>query len=182
LAALSTPGVANVILQSRSKGIGTFTIFVKSVTPSVSDQLIDNIDANIIAVVAEGSKAFVERPEETGMSMTISLRYINGIADNERDQIEDQVDLAITEYVNNLDLGDEFIVNELTERILSVSPSIKDLGEPNRPIDEVFLHRPTRLQDNKIREELLGNYVSKITERVIIEPSLATPITILRQN
>ncbi len=182
LAALSVPGVANVVMQNRAKGIGTYRILIKSITPSVSEALLDNVQASLTRVSAQGVLPFVDRPLETGMEFVVTVTYKNGIADEEKDLIEQQIELSIINYVNNLDIGEEFILNEVTERILSVSESIKDIGQPNKPLDTVYIYKETRLQDNKIREELLVNYDPVEEERIIIEPSLTTPITIIRAN
>ncbi len=182
LAALSVPGVANVILQNRAEGIGTYRIIIKSITPSVSTNLIDNVNAALSRVTAEGVRGLVSRPLETGMTFLLTLTYKNGIGDDEKDAIDVQVRNSITDYVDNLDIGEPFILNQLVDRVLSVSSSIKDIGEPNKPIDDMFVYRETRLNDNKIRQELLANYTPQGNERIIIEPSISTPITIIRAN
>lgn len=182
LAALSTPGVANVLLQNRATGIGTFKVLIKSVTPSVSLALIDNVQAAIESVSSLGVIPIADRPDETGMSFTLTMRYHNGTSTEEKDVIEEQVRLAIADYVNSLDIAEDFIVNQLVERVLSVSPNIKDIGRPNKPFDEMFIFKESRLRDAKLRQELIENYIPQGIERVIIEPTLKEPITILRGN
>lgn len=180
LAALSVPGVANVLMQNRATGIGTFKIFIKSITPNVSQNLIDQVQANIDKVTAEGVRGLADRPTETGISFIISIQYRNGIGDDEKDSIEVQIRSAINDYVNNLDIGEEFILNEVTERILSVSPNIKDIGQPNKPIDQIFVYKETKLRDNKIRQELFDNYTPTLVERVIIEQTITDQVVINR--
>lgn len=181
LAALSVPGVANIVLQNRSSGIGTFKLIVKAVTSTVSQNLLDQIKANVDLVTAEGIIGTIDRPDQTGMSFTISIIYRNGIGDVEKDAIEEQIRLTITNYVDNLDIGEEFILNQIIDNILSVSPNIKDIGKPNTPIDEIFIYKETKLRDNKIRQELFNNYSPTQTERLIIEPTLSVPIVIIRK-
>lgn len=180
LAALSVPGVANVLMQNRATGIGTFKVLIKSVTPSVQQNLIDQVQANIDQVTAEGIRGIADKPNETGMSFNISLSYRNGIGDDEKLSIDQQVEQAITDYVNNLDIGEEFIVNELVQRVLTVSPNIKDMGQPNKPVDQLFLYKETKLRDNKIRQQLFDNYTPTLVERIIIEPTVPNPIVITR--
>lgn len=180
LAALNVPGVANILIQNRSSGIGTYTVFIKSITPSVSQNLIDQVQANIDKVQAEGIIGKANRPNETGMSFIISVTYRNGIGNDEKDAIENQIRLAIADYVNNLDIGEEFIVNEVAKNILAVSPNIKDIGKPNKPIDQLFIYKETKLRDNKIRQELFDNYTPILVERIIIEPSITDQVVINR--
>ena len=182
LAALSTPGVANVIMQNRARGVGTFRMLIKSVTPSVSTDLIDNVQQSVQSVTSMGIKDFIDRPFETGFSTALTVTYESGVSDEEKNAIESQIELAIADYVNNLDIQDLFLVGELTDRVLSVSPNIKNIGKANKPFDEIYLYKESTLKDNKIREELLTDYQSGAEERVIIEPSLPDPITISRAN
>lgn len=182
LAAISTPGVANVLLQNRSTGIGTYKIIIKSITPSVSPALIDNVQAAIEAISSLGIRPTADRPNETGMAFTVTLFYQNGTSDDDKTNIEAQVRTAIAGYVNNLDIGQTFILNQLVETILSVSASISDIGKPNQPIDSMTVYKETRLRTSKITQTLLQNYIPLSIERIIIEPSLQQPITMLRGN
>ena len=180
LAALSTPGVANVLLQNRSYGIGTFTVLIKSITPSVSDSLIDNVQAAISTVSALGALPLADRPNETGMAFTVTVYYQNGVSDGDKDNIEIQIASTMSDYVNSLDIGEEFILNELVDKVLDVSPNIQDIGSPTAPFDSMAIYKETNLRTGKIRQDLIGNYTPASTERIIIEPSLQQPITIIR--
>lgn len=182
LAALSVPGVANVILQNRYSGIGTYKVLIKSITPSVSLALLDNVQATIESVSSLGLRPLADRPNETGMAFTIAITYQNGTSEEEKTSIESQIRTSVSDYVNGLDIGEEFIVNEMIERVLSVSPSIRDIGTPTKPFDSMAIYKETRLRDNKIRQELLANYSPIAIERIIMEPSLQEPITLIRNN
>ncbi len=182
LAALSVPGVANAVLQNRSTGIGTYKVLIKSITPSVSNALLDNVQASIESVSSVGIRPAADRPNETGMAFTVNLIYQNGVSEEDKTSIESQIRTSMSDYVNGLDIGEEYIVNEMIERVLSVSPSIKDIGIPGKPFDTMAIYKETRLRDNKIRQELLGNYVPQTVERIIMEPTLAEPITLIRSN
>jgi uncharacterized phage protein gp47/JayE len=182
LATLSVPGVANVLLQNRAFGIGTFKVLIKSITPSVSEALLDNVQASIESVSALGTKPLADKPNETGMAFTVTVFYQNGVSEAEKDNIEIQVKSSMSDYVNGLDIGEEFVVNELVERVLSVSSSIKDIGTTSKPFDTMSVYKETRLRDSKIRQELIANYIPISIERIIMEPSLQEPITIIRGN
>jgi hypothetical protein len=180
LATLSTPGVANAILQNRAYGIGTYKVLIKSITPSVSAALLDNVQASIEAVSGLGILPFADKPNETGMEFSITVYYQNGTSDDDKVSIESQIISSLSDYVNNLDIGQEFILNQAVESVLSVSPNIKDIGIPGTPFDSVAIYQENRMRTGKIRQSLLGNYIPTAVERIIIEPSLQTPITILR--
>lgn len=181
-ASLLIPGVADVSVIPFFKGVGSFRVLIKSTTPTVAESLIEAVNAAISEIAAQGIIAEAERPKESGMQFTIKLTFRRKLPGAERDSIEDAVRTAMRSYINGLDIGEDFIVNEGVQRVLDVSEDIKDIGKPTKPFDEIFVHRETRLRDNRIRTEVLGNLTPEVFERLIIEPSLSVPIKILRAN
>ena len=180
LAALSTEGVADVIMIPRYRGIGTYGIIIKSITPTVSQSLIDAVTANVLAVAAYGDVPFVMGPREVGLSMTILVYYDSHLSEEELTQVERDLDSSVTDYVNNLDIGDTFNMDRMVSNLFRVSDRIVRFGETSKPIDELYVYLPSYLDDNKTRETLLGNYIAAENERVIIEPSISTPVTLNR--
>lgn len=180
LAALSTPGVADVFISKHYRGIGTFGVLIKSTIPTVSDDLINAVTFNVLQVTTLGELGFIRKPKETGLAMRITVHYFSRLSDDEIEAIENNLLDTITNHVNNLDLGQSFEVNRLVSDMFDVSQSIANFGEPGVPIDEIFLYRESRVQDNKTRESLLGNYNPTSDERVIIEPSNSNPIIFSR--
>jgi uncharacterized phage protein gp47/JayE len=180
LAALSTEGVADVIMIPRYKGIGTYGIIIKSITPTVSQNLIDAVTANVLSVAAYGDVPFVMGPREIGLSMTISVHYDARLPEEELTQIESDLDSSVTSYVNNLDIGDTFNMDRMVSNLFRVSDRITNFGETGKSIDELFVYLPSALDDNKTRETLLGNYIAAEDERVIMEPDVSQPITLNR--
>jgi uncharacterized phage protein gp47/JayE len=180
LAILSTAGVADVILLPRYRGIGTVGAILKSITPTVSTTLISNVQANLNGVEAYGNIAYVRGPREIGLTMKITVQYDSQLSDEELSSIEADIVTSITDYVNNLDIGEDFILNRLVSQLFSVSTHITNFGVSGKPIDELYIWRPSALQDTKVRELLLNDYYPAGDERVIIEPSVAEPITLVR--
>lgn len=180
LAALSTPGVADVLIIKHYRGIGTFAVIVKSITPTVPDSLIDAVNANISIVGGLGDIWFILKPKETGLTMRITVQYKNRLDEESFQIVEDSLKEAITDFVNNLDLGESFVVNRLVADLFDVSSDISNFGEAGKPLDEVFIHKNSRTQNNKVRSQLLGDYHPLNDERIIIEPSVRTPIVFER--
>jgi uncharacterized phage protein gp47/JayE len=181
LAILSTAGVADVILIPRYRGIGTFGAIIQSTQPTVSDSLLTGVRANVKKVTAIGDLGYIRGPKETGLSMTVTVHYRKNLSEAEYEEIEDSISDLITASVNDLDIGEGFVVNKLAADIFSVSEDIANLGDPGEPFDDIFVHRTLRTETNKVREKLLGDYTPERDERVIMEPSLATPITLKRK-
>lgn len=178
LAALSVPGVADVLDIPYSRGIGTYDLLVKSITPTVSDSLLEAVQATIDAVTAFGLIGLARKPVEVGITFTISVRYRTSLDTETINSIQDAIRQSLTNYVNGLDIGEEFIINEAVQRVMETDDRIKDIGVPTKPFDELIIYRPTKLEDNKIKQNLLKNYITAADERVVIEPSVSEPITI----
>jgi uncharacterized phage protein gp47/JayE len=181
LAALSTPGVADVILIRRYRGIGTFGVIIQSILPVVSTTLIEAVTANVAQVQAYGEIAYIRAPRETGISMKLVVHYNRRLSENELLEIEDDLKRSITEEINGLDIGDTFYVNKLVANLFMVSDEIANFGETGQPIKELYVHKESQLEDNRVRQKLLGDHVPESDERVIVEPSLSVPITLERQ-
>jgi len=85
----------------------------------------------------------------------------------------------VTDYINSLDIGEDFIISETVERVMATSDQIKNIGVANQPFDSVYIYRPSKLEDNKVRSILLGDYDPEDDERVIVETEYAGNIPIL---
>lgn len=181
LAALTTPGVADIILLPRYRGIGTFGVIIQSITPTVSDSLIDNTIANIEKVKTMGDIAYVRGPKETGISLRTSIWYSSKLPTEEIDDIEDELRDTIRNYINNLNIGEKFLVNRMVSGLFGVSEYLSNFGITGTPIEELYIHKESDVADNKIRQRLLADYSPKSDERVIIEPSITDPIVFVRK-
>lgn len=181
LAILSTPGIADVLLLRHYRGIGTWGAILKSVTPTVSQELIDNVTSNVFSATSFGHMSFIRKPKETGVTMRLTVHYSDRLDDDALQETEDSLEEAITDHINNLDLGEELLVNRMVAELFAVDDNIANFGEPGKSVDEIFVHKETTLGDNKIRTKLLGDYFPENDERVIIEPSVQNPITFVRK-
>lgn len=178
LSALVVPGVADIILIPYNRGIGTTDLIVKSTLPHASDSLIAAVSEAVFKVSAQGTVPNVRAPIEIGMSMTGTLTLRERLSNNDQDNLTRSVVTNVTDYINNLDIGEDFIVNEVVERVMATSDVIKNVGQANKPLDRVYIHRPTRLEDNKVRSTLLGDFDPENEEKLLIEDRFAgaTPI------
>jgi len=181
LAALSVPGVADVVIKKRYRGIGTAAVIIQSVAPTVSESLIDNVTIAVERVMALGDKIYVMAPKETGLSFVITIHYKKKLDTDELDAIETDLEDTIEDYVNGLDIGESFSVNLIVSQLFSANENIANLGETGIPIDEIYLYKESRLGDNKLRQKLLGDYTPEELERIIIEPSVSSPIQFQRK-
>jgi len=127
LAALSVPGVSDVILQEYSAGIGTFSVYVIADIPIPSDGLLNAVKAAIEFDKAFGVQAIVTRPLYRGFEGTYRIDFQPTAAASEKSLILTQAKTVVELYINNIVIGGEFIANELIERLM-ILPNVRDVG------------------------------------------------------
>ncbi len=178
LAALVVPGVSDITVLSFHSGIGSYDILIKSVTPTVSTSLISTVQTSVTGVTSNGIVTNVRGPSELGLSVVGSLQYRRRLSTEEEVSILQSTTNNITDYMNNLDIGEEFVVQEALERVLTTSDLIKKVGATAKPFDNLFLYRPSRLDDNKVRSTLIDDFDPESDERLIVENQFAgaTPV------
>jgi uncharacterized phage protein gp47/JayE len=178
LNALSVPGVADVVVVPYHRGIGTVDMLIKSTVPRIPDSLVSVVQTAIDAVVSQGIVATARGPSEVGISMVGTLSLRNQVSAEEETQIIQAATDNVTEYINSLDIGEEFVLQEIVERVLSSSDQVRQVGTPTNPLDNLYVYKPTKLEDNRIRSTLLGNLTPEVDERIIVEDISAgtTPI------
>lgn len=180
LAVLSTPGVANATIIPRFKGLGTFGVLVKSVTSTVTDGLLALITENVSQVQGIGTVGYITGPKEIGLTFNITVHYSQRLQEEQYLEIERILEDTIFDFVNGLDIGEDFNSNKLVAQLFGVDERITNFGIPGKPIDQIYVWKQTKLADNKIRQTLLGDYLAKEDERVIIEPSVSSFVTFTR--
>ena len=178
LSALSIAGVSDIVSIPYDRGAGSFALYIKSVYPVISSALIDQVQQAINRTQAYGNKGLARSPKNTGISMTITLSYREELTLSEKDAIHGQVEDAIIFYLNNLDIGEDFIVDELIQRVLDTDERIKMVGTSSKKFDELVVYKDSRLFDNRAKQSLIGNYISQQDERIIAEYTIASPVVV----
>lgn len=180
LAVLSAAGVADVSLIKYYRGIGTFATLIKATTPTVSQTLIDLVTEKVLRVQGLGTLAYVMGPKEVGFTIKLNVYYKSRLSEEELLTIENGMEELIISTVNELDIGETLYINRLIASLFTVSDTIANIGETNKTFEEAYIYKPTRLDDNKIRQRLLGDYTPASDERIIIEPSVSLPVVFTR--
>jgi len=128
LAALSVPGVSDVILMEYAAGIGTFSVYVIADTPIPSDGILSAVREAVGFDKAFGVKAIVTRPNYRGFEGTFRVDFQPTALASERAILQRQARTVVELYINNIGIGGEFIANELVERVMALSPKIRDVS------------------------------------------------------
>jgi len=178
LTALAVPGVADVSLIPYFHGIGSFDVLIKATVPSVSASLEQAVWQAVWKNQGYGNVSSVRGPREIGVSMIGDLTLKHRATSDEQASIVSSVTTNVSTYIDNLDIGEQLIFNEMIERVLSTSDLIKNVGTTTKPFDKVFIHRPSSLEDNKVRNTLLTDFLPEADEKLLVENQYAgaTPI------
>lgn len=166
LAALAVPGVADVTVLSNEYGFGISGILVKSTTPTVSQALIAEIQLSVDKVKSDGIKVVVSSPDEYLMSFEISIIYKRATSLDERDSVQTGVTKIIADYVNNLDIGETFFINELANFIISSDPLIGSIGVPGKFFNKITV--TTDVLNNTITKELIKDWTPGTRQKLIL--------------
>jgi len=128
LAALSIPGVVDVVLREYVAGIGTFAVHIIAESPIPNAGLLSAVQQAVDSTRAFGIKALVQYPDYKGFEGTFKLRFVPETTADEKVLIMQQVRISAELYINNLGFGGEFVANELIQRIMEVNDKIKDVS------------------------------------------------------
>jgi len=180
LAALSAAGVADVLTLRHYRGIGTFGVIIRPVTPTTSQSLLDEVELRVREVQGLGSKGYIRAVNETGVSLRTQVTYRKTLSKDEYTLIEQGLEDVIAEHIHGLGWNEPFVVNQLVSKMFAISPEISNFGDVGKPFQEVYLYKPSRLRDKRVRQTLLGDYSPGYDERVIVEPSITSPIVFTR--
>jgi uncharacterized phage protein gp47/JayE len=181
LGALSVPGVADVSMTPHVRGLGTFGVYIKSLDARVTDELVGAVQDVVDQVQSFGNRGFALQPKEIGIEMVLSITYRETITSKDRANINRTIVGALYDYINNLDIGEDFIINEVVQRVMQVDDRIKNVGVANKPIDDLKMWKTSRTADNRIRYTLETDYTTAFDEKVLVEYSLINPITIINK-
>ena len=152
-AVLSVPGVVDMSLVPRTHGNGTFTVFPKSSDPILSDGIMNAVNGSVQSTIATGTVTYVEAPEYLALAIRIELRFAPGA---DKNALYANARLTVMDYINNLDLSGEVVINEIIQRVMSLDDKIIDMNIPqfgfgfyNRLTGAITDYTPLRLLNQR---------------------------------
>jgi len=113
-AALSVPGVRNVLFERARFGNGTFNLIVEGVSPLVSEGLVTTVKERVQSIVG-GDSVYVHRPEYIGVELNLDLITEVG---TDTDLLRETVRNDIISYINDTTIGGRLIWNQLVDIII----------------------------------------------------------------
>ena len=134
-AALSVPGVRDILFEKNKYGNGTVNIIIDGVSPLISEGLIKSVKEKIQQELSYGDVIFVNRPTYLGVELGFNIVTEPG-ATNE-DYLRNEARSAAIQYINDIPIGGEIIWNQLVSTILDIDgiqdviPNLFKIGEYN---------------------------------------------------
>lgn len=128
-AALSVPGVSDVVLNRYPEGIGTYNVVVITEYPVASTAVLNAVHESIGQVTSYGLRPLVSTPEYLAIELKVKLHFQPTATIEMQDIIKRDVRRAIIDYTNNISIGGEWIVNEAIQRTMDISNDIKDVEQ-----------------------------------------------------
>lgn len=124
LTALTVDGVEDVILKPYSMGAGSFTVIVLSNEDVTSEEILKSVKTKLLKVHGYGIRYNVVSPTLTYVSIKQRLYINETLSDIEKQEIKYEVQLQLSEYLNSLTIGEDIIIDRITQIIMNVSPNI----------------------------------------------------------
>jgi uncharacterized phage protein gp47/JayE len=172
-ALLQLPGIQDIVFERKA---GTFNVYVYGISPTVSPSLLQMVQAEIDKKTAYPMSGLALSPDLVGISLSTVVKLAPGLSAAEKPGVLASAARAAEDYINNLGVGNSVIINEIADRIRKADSRIIDIGEPNKPLQEIFIWR-SRDDGSRYSRFLVSNYEPTLGERIIVE-DLPTAITL----
>lgn len=184
LALLVIPGVANVVRIPYARGIGTCDWLISSSSVIVSQELITLCQEAIGLKQAVGMSNIAKSPVLIGTEFSFSITYKGRLEDRQKESIKNTIRTSISNYVNNLEIGQSLVLDQIVRIVLNSSDLIESMGDANSSnnFKNIFLYKRSGLSNSVTRKSLTSDYSPKNYERVVLETTIARPITIIDNN
>lgn len=177
LAALSAPGVSDIVPIPYFFGVGTAKIIVVGTTPVVDTGVINAVQAAANQVASIGEFVSIQAPRYIGFEINVKLIFNSNVTQDQKQPLADQVTNNIYDYINNIPIGQSFIRDQLIRVILDTSDLIQDIDNiPSSPTTMTnFIWTPTttdivngQVQTNFIKSSLPQDYTSFFDDKPIV--------------
>lgn len=184
LALLSISGVSDVVRVEYPRGIGTSDWLVKAVTPEVPQRLLDLAQQAIAEKQGSGLENLAKAPVTIGTQFEFSVTYRTRLEDQKKELIKTAIQRNVTNYINNLDIGESLVVDQVVKTILNSDENILSIGEENSTsnFESITLFKRSGTSNSVVKRTIVGDYRTKPEERVIIEPTITDAIIITDNN
>lgn len=176
-AVLQIPGIQDLAFKPLA---GTYEVFVYGISPNIPQSLLSLVQTAMNSLTAYPLTGRAIVPDLVGFSISTTLTLKKGLPSIDQSAVISSATVAAANYINNLSIGQELVINEIANLIMSSDSRILDVGNPDDPILQIFIWR-NRLDGSRYSQFLLNNYIPAIGERIIVEQAISNPINLTIQ-
>jgi uncharacterized phage protein gp47/JayE len=162
---LKIPGIQDVVFKPLA---GTFLAYIYGISPVVSTTLMQTVQEQINQSTAFPLTGTAVAPDLIGISLNTTIKLVSGLSQTDISLVLSTASKAASDYINNLRVGDVLVINQISDTIRNSDNKILDVGDPNRPIQDIFIWR-SRLDATRYSRFLVNNYTPAIGERIVVE-------------
>ena len=112
-------------------GAGSFTVIILSDEDVTDSKILETVKQKLLNVHGYGIRYNVVSPTLTYISMKQHLYIRDSLSDIEKQDIRYNVQLELIKYLSNLDIGEDIVVDKITQIIMNVSSDIIEVSEGN---------------------------------------------------
>ena len=153
---LQVPGIQDVVFTRLA---GTFDCYVYGIAPTPAPSLLDAVQQTINDNVAFPLTGMAIAPDLVGISLVTTLSVATSASTIDQDTIIAEAVAAAQDYIDNLGVGEQLVINEIADRIRNADSRILDVGQPNKQIPEIFIWRArddgTRYSRSKVKSSFI---------------------------
>lgn len=124
LAALSVPGVKEVVLREFTHGAGSFSVYVVTDSATPSAAILEAVDAAVEEVKTFGVRSAVFAPKKVAIQFRARLAFNPKTSEFDKNILRSQATQAVRNYIGTMQPGSTFQMSLAREMVLSISDQI----------------------------------------------------------
>lgn len=124
LAVLCTAGVSSVTMKPYAMGAGTFTIIVRLEDDSVSETVLETATKKVQETVGYGIKFKITTPVLSYIKLRVKIYLKDNVSDADAQTVRYDVQTALADYIANLAVGEDILIDQVTQVIMNTSDKI----------------------------------------------------------
>jgi len=173
LAALSMPGVADIIEINSEQGPGSYSLYVQAVTPTVSDGLLNLVNDAVNAVSSYGVRPYVLAPQPLGLEFVIAPTWYPKTTSAQKASAYAAIREVLETTLSRMEIGEPVLVADLVRLVLSSSQYIIGMGlERSNNFERLYLTKSSPDANGVTRSLFMGDTIEPLyNERIILETS-----------
>lgn len=117
-AALSVPGVRDILFEKNKFGNGTVNIIVDGISPLIGDGLLEAVKQKIQQELAYGDVIFVDKPKYLGVELLFDITLVPGATNP--DTLRSLARDTVIQYINDLPIGGRIVWNQIVSEVINL--------------------------------------------------------------